>query len=98
MWVFIYQIWLLYVAAANASYYVDLYEKVRKTKTVRGTRFVPVFTLCSLGWGFPFSGTIKNGRLAMETGWAIRYEVEDGVFRLTSASKSIAKKGNLKPL
>lgn len=28
----------------------------------------------------------------------ILYEVEDGVFRLTSASESIAEKGNLKPL
>jgi pyruvate ferredoxin oxidoreductase beta subunit len=41
---------------------------------------------------------ITIGRLALETGWVILYEVEDGVFRLTSASESIAEKGNLKPL
>ena len=87
-----------YVATANASYPLDLYEKVRKARTIRGTRFIHVFVPCSPGWGFPFSDTVKIGRLALETGWVILYEVEDGVFRLTSASESIAEKGNLKPL
>jgi pyruvate/2-oxoacid:ferredoxin oxidoreductase beta subunit len=87
-----------YVATANASYPLDLYEKVRKARTIRGTRFIHVFTPCSPGWGFPFSDTIKIGKLAVETGWVILYEVEDGIFRLTSASESIARKGNLKPL
>jgi pyruvate ferredoxin oxidoreductase beta subunit len=87
-----------YVATANASYPLDLYEKVRKAKTIRGTRFIHVFIPCSPGWGFPFSDTIKIGKLAVETGWVILYEVEDGVFHLTAASESIAKKGNLKPL
>ncbi|HUW46201.1 MAG TPA: thiamine pyrophosphate-dependent enzyme [Dehalococcoidia bacterium] len=87
-----------YVATANASYPLDLYEKVRKARTIRGTRFIHVFTPCSPGWSFPFSDTIKIGRLAVETGWVILYEVEDGIFRLTSASESIAKRGKLKPL
>jgi len=87
-----------YVATANASYPLDLYEKVRKAKTIRGTRFIHVFTPCPPGWSFPFSDTIKIGKLAVETGWVILYEVEDGIFRLTSASESIAKRDNLKPL
>ncbi|MEA1872003.1 MAG: thiamine pyrophosphate-dependent enzyme [Chloroflexota bacterium] len=87
-----------YVATANASYPLDLYEKVRKARAIRGTRFIHVFTPCSPGWGFPFSDTIKIGKLAVETGWVILYEVKDGIFRLTSASESIARKGNLKPL
>jgi pyruvate ferredoxin oxidoreductase beta subunit len=87
-----------YVATANASYPLDLYEKVRKAKTIRGTRFIHVFIPCSPGWGFPFSDTIKIGKLAVETGWVILYEVVDGVFRLTAASESIARRGNLKPL
>lgn len=87
-----------YVATANASYPLDLYEKVRKAKAIRRTKFIHVFVPCSPGWGFPFSDTVKIGKLAVETGWVILYEVEDGVFRLTSASESIAKKGTLKPL
>jgi pyruvate ferredoxin oxidoreductase beta subunit len=87
-----------YVATANASYPLDLYEKVRKAKTIQGTKFMHVFTPCSPGWGFPFRDTIKIGKLAVETGWVILYEVENGVFRLTAASESIARKGNLRPL
>ncbi len=87
-----------YVATANASYPLDLYEKVRKAKTIEGTRFLHVFTPCPPGWGFPFSDTIKMGQLATETGWVVLYEVENGVFRLTSASESIARRGNLKPV
>ena len=87
-----------YVATANASYPLDLYEKVRKARTIRGTRFIHVFTPCSPGWSFPFSDTIKIGKLAVETGWVILYEVEDGILRLTSASESIAKRDNLRPL
>ena len=87
-----------YVATANASYPLDLYEKVKKARGVRGTRFIHVFTPCPPGWSFSFSDTIRIGKLAVETGWVILYEVEDGAFRLTSASESIAKKGNLRPL
>jgi len=87
-----------YVATADAAYPLDLYEKVRKAKTIRGTRFIHVFTPCSPGWVFPFSDTIIIGRLAVETGWVILYEVEDGILRFTSESEVIARRGNLKPL
>jgi pyruvate ferredoxin oxidoreductase beta subunit len=90
---------LPYIATANASYPLDLYEKVRKAKDIEGTRFIHVFTPCPAGWQFPYSDTIKIGQLATETGLVMLYEVEDGVFRLTSASESIAQKGgNLKPV
>ncbi|MFC2059955.1 thiamine pyrophosphate-dependent enzyme [Chloroflexota bacterium] len=87
-----------YVATANASYPLDIYEKVKKANTIKGTRFIHIFTPCPPGWLFPFSDTIKIGKLAVETGWNILYEVENGIFRLTSASESIARKGTLKPL
>jgi len=87
-----------YVAAASATHPLDLYEKVRKAKTIKGTRFIHVFTPCPPGWRFSFSDTIRMGELAVQTGWVVLYEVEDGAFRLTSASESIARKGTLRPL
>jgi len=87
-----------YAATANACYPLDLYEKVRKAGAIQGTRFIHVFTPCPPGWRFPFSDTIKIGQLAVETGWVVLFEVEGGVFRLTSASESIARRGKLKPL
>ena len=87
-----------YVATANASYPLDLYEKVKKARAIRGTRFIHVFSPCPPGWSFPFNNTISIGKLAVEIGWVILYEVEDGVFRLTEGSESVARRGNLKPL
>ncbi len=87
-----------YVATANASYPLDLYEKVRKARDIRGTRFIHVFSPCPPGWQFAYSETIRIGRLAVQTGWSLLYEVENGVFRLTSASEQIAGSGRLKPL
>jgi len=87
-----------YVATANAAYPLDLYEKVRKAKEIKGTRFIHIFTPCPPGWSFPFSDTIGIGELAVKTGWNILYEIEDGNFHLSSASESIARKGNLLPL
>ena len=87
-----------YVATANASYPLDLYQKVSKAKAIEGTRFIHVFTPCPPGWRFPFSDTIKIGEIAVQTGWVVLYEVEGGVFRHTSASESIARKGSLRPV
>lgn len=87
-----------YVATASACHPLDLYEKVKKAKTIKGTRFIHVFTPCPPGWRFPFSDAIKIGELAVQTGWVVLYEIENGVFRLTSASESLARKGNLKPV
>lgn len=88
-----------YVATCSASYPLDLYEKVRKAKTIEGTRFIHIHTPCPPGWGFPFGDTIKMGELAVETGLVILYEIENGVFRLSAASESLARKGQtLKPV
>lgn len=87
-----------YIATANAAYPLDLYEKVRTAKGVKGTRFIHLFTPCPPGWRYSFGNTVKIGRLAVETGWVVLYEVKDGIFRLTSLSQSIAQGGTLKPL
>ena len=39
-----------YVATANASYPLDLYEKVKKAKAIKGTKFINVFIPCPPGW------------------------------------------------
>lgn len=87
-----------YVATANASFPLDLYEKVKKAKSIKGTKFIHIFTPCPPGWQFPQSHTIKIGQLAVETGISVLYEVENNNFHLTSASKSIAQRGTLRPV
>ena len=87
-----------YVATANASYPLDLYEKVRRAKQTTGLRFIHLYTPCPPGWGFPFADTIRIGEMAVQTGWNVLYEIENGFFRLSAPSESIARKGNLKPV
>ena len=89
---------LPYIATASPSYPADLYDKVRKAKGTRGTRYIHVFVPCPPGWGFPTKDTVHMGRLAVETGAVVLFEIEDGAFRLTSKSKTIAQRGKLSPV
>ena len=54
-----------------------------------------VGTLCSscpAGWGFDARYTVKLGKLAVETGLFDLYEIENGKFSLTGASKKLIGK------
>ena len=87
-----------YVATASSSYPLDLYEKVKKARDIMGTRFLYISTPCPPGWLFPPKATVKIGRLAVETGMVVLYEIENGGFRLTGASERLAAKGSLRPV
>ena len=82
-----------YIATASPSYPADLYDKVRKAKDRKGTRYIHVYTPCSPGWVFPAEHTVKMGRLAVETRAAVLFEIEDGEFRFTAKSRSMAEHG-----
>ena len=87
-----------YICTTSSSYLLDLYQKVIKCKGIEGTRYIHLYTPCPPGWSFPTSKTVEIGRLAVETGMVVLYEVENGVFRLTDRSKRLAQKGKLKPV
>ena len=55
-------------------------------------------TPCPSGWSFDPKDTVELGRLAVDTGLVVLYEIEDGVFRLTGRSASLAKSGARKPV
>jgi len=87
-----------YIATASPSYPADLFDKVRKARAISGTRYIHISTPCPPGWVFPTTDTIKVGRLAVETGAVVLYEIENGVFRLTSKSRTIAKRNKRAPI
>ncbi len=87
-----------YIATASPSYPADLFDKVRKARAMSGTRYIHITTPCPPGWVFPTTDTIKMGRLAVETGALVLYEIEDGVFRLTNKSRTIARRGRRTPV
>ncbi|MDR3223336.1 MAG: pyruvate synthase subunit beta [Methanobrevibacter sp.] len=72
-----------YVATASISYPEDFMRKVKKASEVDGPCYIHLNQPCTTGWGYEASKTIELGRLAVETGSWMLYEVVDGEFKLT---------------
>jgi pyruvate/2-oxoacid:ferredoxin oxidoreductase beta subunit len=87
-----------YLATTCSSYPGDLYNKFLTAKGIKGTRFIYLSVPCPPGWGYPTKDTVKLGRMAVETGVIVLYEVEDGIFRLTGKSLSMARSGRKRPV
>ncbi len=87
-----------YIATASPSYPADLYDKVRKAREMKGTRYIHITAPCPPGWVFPTQDTIKLGRLAVETGVSMLIEIENGVFRLTGKTKALVQRNRRLPL
>ena len=81
-----------YVATANPSYPRDLINKVKKAKSIRGAKYLHIFSVCPTGWRSAPERSIELGKLAVETGLFPLYEVENGHYKLT---KKVSK---IKPL
>lgn len=89
---------LPYLASTSATFPLDIYDKFVKAKRIKGTRYVQIATPCPPGWVFPTKDTVKIGHLAVETGIVVLYEIEDGKFRFTGRSKTLAEKGTRVPV
>jgi pyruvate ferredoxin oxidoreductase beta subunit len=87
-----------YLATVSPSYPIDLYEKFVKAKKIKGTRYMHMYVPCPPGWGFATKDTIKTGKLAVETGVVVLFEIENGKFRFTGRSKTLAERGNRLPV
>lgn len=87
-----------YIATASPAYPLDLFDKVRTAKSVHGSRYMEVHAPCPPGWGFPNKDLIKMGKLAIDSGIHVLYEIRDGVFKLTSRSLNLAEKGKKKSI
>jgi len=87
-----------YVATASIAYPLDFVEKVRKAASKSGFRYIHLHAPCPVGWRFPPSKTVEVGRLAVETGMWILYEIEDGVLRLTGRSRVLLDPSKRKPI
>ncbi len=87
-----------YLATISSSFPADVYEKFLKAKDIKGTRFFHLSAPCPTGWYYPTKDTVKIGRLMVESCIFPLYEVENGQFKLTGKSLSIAKSGRKKPV
>lgn len=78
-----------YLATASASYIDDFRSKVAKAKEVDGPSFIHLHTACPTGWRFNPAETYRIGKLAVDSGLWVLYEVENGKYRVTKKIKSL---------
>jgi pyruvate ferredoxin oxidoreductase beta subunit len=87
-----------YIATASPGYPGDLFDKVRKARALRGTRYLHLNAPCPSGWQYAPADTVSMAQKAVECGAFIIFEIEQGHFQLTGPSLTLAKKGKLSPV
>lgn len=87
-----------YVATACTAFPLDFVNKVRKAKDIQGTKYLHLLAPCPTGWRCDTSKTIEMGRLAVQTGLFVLYEVENGKFKLNPPSDRLVDKSKRKPV
>ena len=78
-----------YVATASVAYPKDLVKKVDRAVNTPGPCYIQVHAPCCTGWGFDGSKTIEIGKLAIQTGLWVNFEMVDG--ELEKAKKVVRK-------
>lgn len=78
-----------YAAQTCIAYPEDLYNKVKKAKSIKGPKYIEIMAPCPPGWRFGMEKTVEMGALAVETGaWAL-YEYENDKMTFNGKSKLI---------
>lgn len=72
-----------YAATASIAYPKDYMEKVQKARKAQGPAYIQVLAPCPSGWGYDPDQTVEVGRLAVQTGFWVLAEYEEGEFRIT---------------
>jgi pyruvate/2-oxoacid:ferredoxin oxidoreductase beta subunit len=68
-----------YAATASPAFPEDLERKIKKAKSIRGTRFIHVLAPCTTGWKIREDMAVKVAMLSVETNIFPLYEIEDGL-------------------
>ncbi|GBE17755.1 pyruvate synthase subunit PorB [archaeon BMS3Abin16] len=72
-----------YVATASVALPLDYMAKVKKAAAIEGPAYVQVYSPCPVGWGSDPAKSIEIGRLAVDTGMIVLYEIENGVSKVS---------------
>jgi len=87
-----------YVATCSISEPLDLYDKFKKAKSIKGCRYIHILAPCPPGWGYQSESTIELARLAVKTGSWILYEIENGIMKLSKKSQPLLDPSKRTPL
>lgn len=78
-----------YVATASISYPADVMKKVERAVNTPGPCYLQIHAPCCTGWGFEGSKTIAIGKLAIQTGLWVNFEMVNG--EVVKAKKVVRK-------
>jgi pyruvate ferredoxin oxidoreductase beta subunit len=87
-----------YVATCSISDPLDIYDKFKKAKSIKGCKYIHILAPCPPGWGFISENAIEVARLAVKSGSWILFEVENGIMTLSKRSKSLTDPSKRAPL
>ncbi|MHA1931244.1 MAG: thiamine pyrophosphate-dependent enzyme [Promethearchaeota archaeon] len=87
-----------YVATCSISEPLDLYDKFKKAKSIKGCKYIHILAPCPPGWGFVSENEIEVARLAVKSGSWILFEVENGIMTLSKKSKALTDASKRAPL
>lgn len=74
-----------YVATASIGYPADFIAKVKKSLTIKGSKYIQVYVPCVPGWGIEPQDTVAVAKSAVQTGYYPIIEYVDG--QLTNKMK-----------
>ncbi len=87
-----------YVASCSAAYPTDFHDKIQKALGFTGLKYIHIHTPCPSGWQIEERLSVTIGKLAVETGLYVLYEVEDGEMKLSAPSARLLTKKKLPPV
>lgn len=76
-----------YVGQASISHWRDLVGKAEKAFAVDGPAFLNILATCPRGWRSLYNKSVEHAKLGVQTGFWPLFEVENGVWRMTTAMK-----------
>jgi pyruvate ferredoxin oxidoreductase beta subunit len=87
-----------YVATCSVSNPLDIYDKFKKAKDIKGFRYIHILAPCPPGWRYPSEDTIAQAKSAVETGVWPLFEIENNILTLSAGSKKFHDPTKRKPL
>ncbi len=76
-----------YAATANVGFLEDFKAKVKKAFSIKGPKFILVFSPCVSLWQYPSAKTFEIAKLGTETNFWPLYEIENGQYKLSYEPK-----------
>ncbi|MHA1819282.1 MAG: 3-methyl-2-oxobutanoate dehydrogenase subunit beta [Promethearchaeota archaeon] len=87
-----------YVATASVADPIDLYDKFKKAKDIKGLKYIHIYSPCPPGWRIDSSMAVSVAKMAIDNGMWILYEIENGIFKLTGRSRRLLDPNKRKPI